>query len=181
MAGDAVAQLGGVQVALEGVGADRVDGVIRHQFLNLAAVQVNVGVRGGEMVVHGNHVPGLHEGAGDDVFTSAALVGGKQVFLAEDVPYGLLQAVKALGTGIGVVRTEHGGDLVVAHGVDAGIRQHVQVNVVRAKLERVEPGFLRGFQTAFHGDKMQLLHHADFMQFQGNLFPIVKFDNVGWF
>ena len=38
-----------------------------------------------------------------------------------DSPDSLLQAVKALGTGIGVIRPEHGGDLVVAHGVDAGI------------------------------------------------------------
>ena len=133
------------------------------------------------MVVHGHHVPGLHEGAGDDVFTGAALVGGKQVFLAEDVLHGLLQTVKALGTGIGVIRPEHGGNLVVAHGVDAGIRQHVQINVIRAQLEGVEPGFLRGFQAAFHGNEVQFLHHADFVQFQGNLLPNVKFDNVGWF
>ena len=130
------------------------------------------------MVVHRNHVSGFHKGAGNNVFTGSALVGGKQVFLAEDIPYGLLQAVKALGTGIGVVRTEHGGDLVVAHGVDAGIRQHVQIDVVRAELKGIKPGFPCGFQAAFHGNKMQLLHHADFVQFQGNLFPIVKFDNV---
>lgn len=115
------------------------------------------------------------------MFSQARPGGRAEGIFAEYVFHSLFQAVKALGAGIGVVRTEHGGDLVVAHRVDAGIRQHVQINVIRAELEGVETRFPCGFQAALHGNEVQLLDYADLVQFQRNLLSIVKFDRVGCF
>lgn len=115
------------------------------------------------------------------MFSQARPGGRAEGIFAEYVFHSLFQAVKALGAGIGVVRTEHGGDLVVAHCVDAGIRQHVQINVIRAELEGVETRFPCGFQAALHGNEVQLLDYADLVQFQRNLLSIVKFDRVGCF
>ena len=123
---------------------------------------------GGEVVVHGQNVPRLHEGFGQQVLGGAALVDRHHVPVAEDLGYRSLQPIEALRPGVRVVGLHHGSQLVVGHRIRAAVRQHVQENVAAAKLEGVVPSFFNRPEPVADRRQARLLHNAHLVHFDGN-------------
>lgn len=172
---DAAFELLDVDVALEGVVRLELEGVVTQQLGYLATVFEDVGQRRGEVVVHRDNVARLDEGTADDVLGGASLMHRQQVFLAQDILYGLLQALERLRARIGVVGTHHGGKLVVAHGVGAAVGEHVEVDVARTQTEGVESRLIHGVETAFDGYEVELLHYTHLVQLQRQVSASVEF------
>ena len=143
-----------IDVALEGQVALTDQALPLHQLLHAAAQTGDVGLGGGEMVVHDNAVAGLDEAGGQDVLAGAALVGGQAVVDTEQLRQLLLHAEEGLAARIGVVRPQHGGLHVVAHGVDAGVRQHIQENIPVVELEGIEAGLPHLLQPLGRGQQL---------------------------
>ena len=74
-----------VHIALEGARALRVQRLGRVKFQHLAAGQVEMRLGGGEVIVHRHDMAGLDEGLGQQVFGGAALVGGQDILVSEDL------------------------------------------------------------------------------------------------
>lgn len=131
----------------------------------------DVGLGGGKVEIHGHHVPGLHKGRGKNILTGPALVGGKEVLHAEDLPQLGLQPVEGLASRIAVVGLHHGGELVVAHGVDAAVGEHVHKHVPVLKQEGVVARFGDMPQPLLHRRKIEFLYNTHLVHLQRDLFP----------
>ena len=105
------------------------------------AHQIEVRLGGGEVVIHRDEGAGLDEGLGKQVLASASLVSRQQILVAENLLDRVCQLVKALRAGIGVIGQQHGGLLIVAHGIGAAIGQHIHENVAGAKKKCVVASF----------------------------------------
>ncbi len=171
---DAGLQLLQVDIALEGQGALADQALVLDQLLHPAAYTGDMGLGGGEVVVHDDAVAGLDKAGGQDVLAGPALVGGEAVGDAEQLLELFLHAEIALAAGVGVVGPEHGGFHVVAHGVDAGVRQHIQENIAVMQLEGVEAGVPDLLQPLLSGQQVQLLDNAHLVHFQGDGVALVK-------
>ena len=171
---DAALQRIQIDVALEGQGAGALQTLGLDQLLHAAAQTGDMGLGGGEVVVHDDAAAGLDKAGGQDVFTGAALVGGQAVLDAEQLRQLGLHAVEGLRAGVGIVGLEHGGLLAVGHGVDAGIRQHIQKDVAIVELKGVEACGLDLLQTLGGGQQVQLLDDLDLVHFHGDRFVLVK-------
>ena len=148
--------------------------LLLHQLLHAAAQTGDVGLGGGEVVVHDNAVAGLDEPGGQNVLAGAALMGGQAVLDAEQFLQLGLHLVEGLRSGVGVVGHQHGGLLPVGHGVDAGIRQHIQKDILVVQLEGVESGVLHLLQPLFRGQQVQLLDDLHLVHLHGDGFVLVK-------
>ena len=171
---DAGGQRVQINVALEGQVAVALQTLLLHQLLHAAAQTGDVGLGGGEVVVHDDAVAGLDEPGGQDILAGAALVGGQAVLDAEQLLQLGLHLVEGLRSGVGVVGHQHGGLLPVGHGVDAGVRQHIQKDILVVKLEGVEPGGLHPLQPLLRGQQLKLLDDLYLVHLPGDGFVLVK-------
>ena len=101
-------------------------------------------------------------------------MGGQAVLNAEQLLQFRLHLVKGLRPCVGVVRCQHGGLLPVGHGVHAGVRQHVQKDILIVQLEGVEPGLLHLLQPLLRGQQVQLLDDLHLVHLHGDGFVLVK-------
>ena len=99
------------------------------------------------MVVHDNAVTGFYEMLGKDVFTSTALMCGKQIFDAEEFFELIAHTVECFASCVSIVGTEHSGLHIVAHGIDAGVGQHIHEDIAVMKKECIKARILHLFQT----------------------------------
>ena len=175
---DEGAQTGNIEVALEGVFQVRVEALGDDELLHAATLAGDVGLRGGEVEVHGYHIAFLHEGLGQDVLAGAALVGGQEILGTEHMLNHAGEAVEGLGTGVGVVSLHGGGNLVVAHGVHTGVGEHIHEHILILQQERVVAGLAQLLHTLFDCGQEQLLHHTHLVHFQRHLVLfLIELDN----
>lgn len=178
---DAGLQLLKVDVALEGQVALGHQSLIFHQLLHMAAHAGDVGLGGGEVVVHDDAVARLDEAGGQDVLAGAALVRREAVGRPENLLQLVAHDEEGLAPGVGVVRVHRGGHLHVAHGVDAGVGEHIHEDVRVVELEGVEAGGAHLRQTLPGGQEVELLHHLDLVHLHGDRLVLVEFDfGHGW-
>ena len=154
-----------VHVPLEGNDALGVQRLGPVQFQHLAAGHVEMRLGGGEVIIHGHDVARLDEGLGQQVLGGAALMDRQEVLVAEDLLHRVVQPVEALRAGVGVVGLHHGGKLIVAHGIGAAIRQHVEKNAAGTEEEGVVPRLFHRFQPFAGGRQPHFLHNAHFVHF----------------
>ena len=83
----------------------------------------------------------------------ATLVDGDGVVEPEDVADGIGQAIEALAPSVGVVGHHHGGELIVAHGVRAAVRQHVQEDIPGPEKKGVVARLLHSLEPTCRGLK----------------------------
>ncbi len=95
---------------------------------------------------------------------------------AEQLLQLFLHAEIALAAGVGVIRPEHGGFHVIAHGVDAGVGEHIQEDVAVVELEGVVAGVLHFLQPLGGGQQVQFLYDTNLVHFQGDGVVFVKCD-----
>ena len=58
--------------------------------------------------------------------------------------------------------------MIIAHGVDAAVGQHIQIDVTVLQQERIVPGLRDGLQTIFNGDQSEFLDNADLVHLERN-------------
>ena len=142
---------GDIHVAFEGViegglaafGDDEVDG--------FGADEFDVGAGGVEVGVVGDDVALLAGDAEEDALGGAALVGGDDVRVAEDVLHGVAEAIEAAAAGIALVAFHDGGPLMGGHGAGAGVGEEVDEDVVGREQEEVVVRRLSGVLRAARG------------------------------
>ena len=149
--------------------------MIVQQLFDLSSIFEHMRQHGRKMVVGRDNVALLNKGPADDVLGRAALVNRQQVFFTQYVFDRLLKFDKTLRTGIRIVGLQHRGHLIVAHRIGSAVGQHVQVYIQRTQTERIETGLFDRVQAAFDRNQVEFLYHAHFVQFQGNVFPQIKF------
>ena len=145
--GDQGFEFGDVHVALEGEVALDLERFVGEQLSDPAACQLNVGLGGGEVKVHRHHAVLAHEDLADDVLGGTALMHRQEVLGPEDLDDRLVESGVGSGAGVGVIGDRHRGDLLIAHGVRAAVREHVEEDVAVLQQERVEAGALDGFES----------------------------------
>ena len=157
---------------LNGIGALGIESFRPEKLQHGRAHQIEVRLGGGEVIVHRDISAGLDEGLGKQVLGSASLVSRQQILVAENLLHRIRQLVKALRAGIGVVGQQHGGLLIVAHGIGAAVGQHVQKNVAGTKKKCVVARFLHCLEPLAGRGQSNLLHNADFVHLDGNFSAI---------
>ena len=63
-----------------------------------------------------------------------------KLLLPKDLDDRLVKSGVGSGAGVGVIGDGHRGDLLIAHGVRAAVRQHIQKYIPVLQQERVEAG-----------------------------------------
>ncbi len=174
--GNAFLQTFNVDISLERQVAVGFKAFILHELFHVAALSGDVSLRGGEVVVHDDAAARLDEALGEDVLAGAALMRGGDPFHAEDLFQLVAHAVERLGAGIGIVGAEHCGLHVVAHGVDAGVGEHIHEDIAVMQLECVESRLVHLLQTLIHGQQVQLLDDLDFVKLHRDRVVFVKLD-----
>ena len=159
-------ELGDVHVALERQVAGDLQPGVGDQLLDHAALQRDVRLGGGEVVVHRHDRARLHQHLGQDVLAGAALVGRQEVVHAEDLAQLVVKARVGGAAGVGVVGDHHRGELLVAHGVDAAVGQHVEEHVGVLQQEGVVAGLGHRLEALFDRQQVQLLDDAHLVHFQ---------------
>ncbi len=157
-----------VDIALEGVGALGLQGVVAVELEDLGPAHLEMGLGGREVVVHGHNVARLDEDLREQVFRGPALVRRHAVLESQDLLDRVQELVVALPAGVGVVGNHHRRQLIVAHGVGAAIGEHVDEDVPRAEQKGVEAGLRDRPQALRNGDQKCLLHNLYFVHFNGN-------------
>jgi hypothetical protein len=155
------AQLRHVHVALERMERLRVVGLVDDHVVERGAGQFLVQAGGREVHIAGHVVARLDERLADQVLGPAALVSGHDVGVAVVAPDRLLHVVEVAAPGVGLVAEHHPGPLPVAHGRGAGVRQEVDVDVVRAQQEGVVAGLAEGRLAGRPIGHRQRLDHLD--------------------
>ena len=64
--------------------------------------------------------------------------------------------------------------LEIGHGVDPGIREHIQKDIPVMKLEGIEARLLHLLQALGRGQQLQLLDDLYLVHFHGDRFVLVK-------
>ena len=136
-----------------------------------------MGLGGGEVEIHQRNHARAHIRLREDVLGRTALVGGQDVLRAEDFLDGGLDAIEGLGAGVGVVGDAHRGHLLVGHSVDAGVREHVHVDVFVLEKECVVAGFLDALEALLDREQVEFLDDAHLVHLQGDLIVgLIEFD-----
>ncbi len=138
---------------IAGLGARQVDGLRAHEF--------DIGARGIEMGVVGHHVALLAHDVEQNAFGGAALVGGNDVTVAEDVLHRVAEVIEALAAGVAFVAFHDAGPLMSGHGAGAGIGEQVDQNVVGRKQEQVVVGGAQQFLALLAGSPANGLNALD--------------------
>ena len=181
MPGDDGFQLGDVHVALERVGADHFQTLVGNDLLHHAAIERDVRLGGGEVIVHRYHRTLRYQCLREDVLAGTALVRGQEVIHAEDLVQLALQARVGGAAGVAVIGNHHGGLLLVAHGVHAAVGQHVHEDILVLQQEGVVACFGDRREALLHRNEIEFLHNANLVHFERNLFAAEEFDVChGW-
>ena len=133
-----------------------------------------MGLGGGEVVVHYDTAIGLYEAGGQNILAGTALVGRQAEGHTEQLLQLIAHTEEGLGACIGVIGPQHGGLLEIGHGVDTGIREHIQENISVVELEGVEPRSLHLLQPLGRGKQMKLLHDLHLVHLHRDGFMFVK-------
>ncbi|OPZ72681.1 MAG: hypothetical protein BWY82_01333 [Verrucomicrobia bacterium ADurb.Bin474] len=173
---DHVLELGGVDVALERIGALDLERLIREDLEDFPTVDVDVGFGGGEVVVHGDHIALFHKGLGNNVFSGATLVNRKHEAHAKDILDRFLHAGEAGGSRIRIVGHHHGTQLLIAHRIGSAVGQHIEEDILGLEKKGVESGFTDSFQAPFYRTEMELLNDTHLVQFKRDIFATEKGD-----
>ena len=147
-------QLGEVHIAFEGLFQFGLEGGVHHAVHRGGLRVEHVGAGGVEGHVDGNVVTGLHQRADENVFRSTALMRGNDIVETHDFLDGVLEAVKAVGTGIGLVAQHEGRPLFLAESTGSGVGEQVDVDVLRLEGEHVVVGVLEGLFAFFLAGKV---------------------------
>ena len=107
------------------------------QVHGLGADKLNVGAGGVEMRVVGNDIALLAHHAEQNALGGAALVGGDDMLVSEDVLNGIAEAVEAAAAGVAFVALHDRGPLVGGHGAGAGIGKQVDQHIVGGEQKQV--------------------------------------------
>lgn len=163
-----------VEVALERMVGGDLEPLGADQLHDLAAVDGDVLLGGGEVVIHRDQRAGADHRLADDVLRGAALVGGQEVIHAEDLDELVVQARVGRGAGVGVVGHEHRRLLILAHRVDAGVREHVQEHVGVLQQEGVEAGLFHRLAPLLDRQQRQLLNDSHLVHLERQLLTAVE-------
>ena len=126
----------------------------------------------------GTWSPGLMSVWRDEVLRAAALVGGHDVAVAVVALDRRLQVVEVAAPGVRLVAEHHPGPLAVAHRGRAGVREQVDVDVVRAEQEgvvaRLAQGALaRSSRAIIRSGSTILIFHGSAQERRPSCWPIV--------
>ena len=176
MPGNERRESGDIHIALEGVGTGDFDSCRRDELFDRSPVARDVRPCGGEVVVHWHDRTRCHQRLREDVFTGAALVCGQKIRQAKNLLQFVFQTRVGGTAGIAVVGNQHRCLLLVAHGIDTAIGEHVHENVLVLQQESIVACRADGGETLLHGRKMQLLHNAHLVHLQWELLVAKKFD-----
>ncbi|MPN05466.1 hypothetical protein SDC9_152716 [bioreactor metagenome] len=124
----------------------------------------------GEVEVHRHHAAGLDERLRDDALAGASLMRGQKILCAEQLGDLCLQTVEGCASRIAVVRGHHCGGLLVAHGVDAAVGEHIQKDILVAQQKRIVARGCHRFVPFLNRQKVEFLHDANLVHFEGELF-----------
>ena len=70
----------------------------------------------------------------------------------------------------------HGGSLLVRHGIDTTIGQHIHINIAVLQQEGVIACLLNALQSLLYGQQVQFLYNAHLVHLQGHLIlGLIKF------
>ena len=177
--GDDGSELVEVEIAFEGVDARSVQRVVAIDFQHLAAGQFEMGLGGGEMIIHRDDVARLDEDLAQQVFGRPPLMDRHAEFEPEHVLDGLDELVVAFSAGIRVVGDHHRRQLVVAHRVGAAVGEHVDEDVTSAEQEGVVAAGLNGLESLSRGRKLGLLDYPDLVHLDGDSSAIGELDFHG--
>ena len=137
---------GDIHVAFEGI-AERGLAAFRNEEVDgFCADELDVGARGVEMGVVGDDVALLTGNTEEDALGGAALVGGDDVGVADDVLDGVAESVEAAAAGVALVAFHDGCPLMRGHGAGAGVGEEVDEDVVGVEKEEV---VMCGFEELF--------------------------------
>ena len=164
-----------IEITFERAIVNRFQTFFDDEFFDAPAEARDVRLGRREVEVHRNHVARLDKCGGEDVFRRASLVDGQKVFHAENFGNFCRHTVVGFGSGVSVVCPEHGGLLQVAHGVHAGIGQHVHEDIAVLQKEGVVAGFIHASKAVFRRRQIQFLNNAHLVHFERNFFPAVEF------
>ena len=174
---DGLAEFLQVEVTLERIVGLGDETLLVHQFHHFAAQAGDVGLGRGEMEVHESVHARFYIGFGQDVFCRTALVGGQHILCTKDFLNGRLHAIEGFGACVGIVGDAHGCYLFVRHTVDAGIGEHIHVNIFVLQQEGIVTGFLDALEALFYGEEGEFLDHAHLVHLQGDLIlRLIKFN-----
>ena len=137
---DESAQLGDVQVALEGMLESGIESGVCYQVSRSPAARPDVGIRGVEVHVGGHGHAGFDQQGAKDIFGGATLVGGYEIFESKDFLHGVGQSIIGPRSSIGFVALHDGGPLCLAHRPGARISQQVHENFFRTQRKKVVTG-----------------------------------------
>ena len=174
--GDRRLQLGDVHVALERMLAGDRQSLVDDEFFHRAAVDHDMGLRRGEVVVHRHDGARTDEDARDDVLGGAALMHGQEIFRAEQVADLVFELGEGRRARIAVVGLHHRRQLLVAHGVDAAVGQHVEIDIAVLQQKRVVAGFIQSLKATLDRRQAQLLNNADLVHLQRDFLAGIEFD-----
>ena len=116
----------GVDVAFEGYIAVDVQCFVNEDFFDRTAIDRDVRFGGGEVLVHRHDLTFFDQRFGQQVFAGAALVCRQEIFFVENFFDLRRQFGEGFATGVAVVSGHHRRQLLIAHGIDATVGEHVQ-------------------------------------------------------
>ena len=135
-----------IHIAFEGVQHCGLAALGDRQIDSFSAGKLDVGTRGVEVSVVGNDVPFLTRDAEEDALSRAALVGGNDVPVTEDVLDGIPETVEAAAARVALIAFHDGGPLMGRHGAGAGIGEQVDEDIVGGQEKEI---VVRGLQKFF--------------------------------
>ncbi len=91
-------------------------------------------------VLLGTTSPCLQHDGEENALGGAALVGGDDVLVAEDVLHGISEADEAAAAGVALIALHNGGPLVGGHGAGAGVGEQIDQHIVGGEQEQVVVG-----------------------------------------
>ena len=98
--------------------------------VEIAADEAHLSLEGAEMEVGRDEIAGLYERLGEHVLARPALMDGEEILLAQYLAHLIRHAVIARAARIGIIGKVEGARLRVAHGVEAGIGDHIDEHVL---------------------------------------------------
>jgi len=174
--GNNIPQFLQIHVPLKWIGTFNFEGFVGIYFQNCSSIDLHVSLGGGEVIVHGNHVPLIDKYLRDYILCSTALVHRKHIMLAKYFPQGLFHPVETLGPRISIICLQHGSHLVITHGIRTAIGEHIKKYVLSIQKKGIEAPFPDGLEPFIDGLQMKLLYNPDFMKFNGHFWSTVEFN-----
>ena len=132
-----------IHVAFEVQARLRVGGFGDREVHGPRALEFDIGPRGVEMRVTGNHLARAAHHGEQDALRRPPLVRGNHVAEAGQLVHHALHAEEALAACVGFVAAHDRRPLLRGHGAGAGVRQQVDQDVARANLKQVVAGLLQ--------------------------------------